>query len=128
MARPLSKDLREKIVSAYERGAGTMQEIADIFVISERSVARYLRLHREIGDLTPLPLPGRPPILTEANLKIIKEIILLNKDGTLDEYCHAFYNKTGISVTIVTMHNACEKLNLRRKKRVFTRKNKTGRM
>ena len=34
MARPLSKELREKIVNAYERGAGTMQEIADIFVIS----------------------------------------------------------------------------------------------
>ena len=128
MARPLSKELREKIVSAYERGAGTMQEIADIFVISERSVARYLKRHREIGDLTPLPLPGRPPILTDINLKIIKEIVLLNKDGTLDDYCRSFYNKTGIVVTIATIHNALAKLNIRCKKKASTHKNKKEKM
>jgi putative transposase len=128
VAKALSKELREKIVSAYERGAGTIPEVADIFGISERSVARYLQIKREVGDLTPLPLPGRPPILTDTNLVIIKKIILSDKDGTLDKYCHEFYNKTGISVTIVTMHNACEKLNFRRKKRVFTRKSKTGKM
>jgi transposase len=110
MARPLSKEMREKIVSAYERGAGTMLEIADIFAISERSVARFLRLHREVGDLSPLPLPGRPPILTDANLKIIKEIVLSNKDGTLDDHNRAFYDKTGIEVTIATIHNAFAKL------------------
>lgn len=128
MARALSKELREKIVSAYERGAGTIPEVADIFGISERSVARYLQIKRETGDLTPLPLPGRPPILTDTNLIIIKQIVLSDRDGKLDEYCRAFYSKTGISVTIVTMHNACKQLNLRRKKRVFTRKSKTGRM
>jgi transposase len=117
MTRALSKELREKIVSAYERGAGTIPEVADIFDISERSVARYLRLKREIGDLTPMPQPGRPPILTDANLIIIKEIILSNKDGTLADYCEAFYNKTGIEVTIVTIHNACDKLNIHRKKK-----------
>jgi putative transposase len=120
MTRALSKELREKVVSAYERGAGTIPEIADIFDISERSVARYLRQKRETGDLTPIPQPGRPPILTDANLIIIKEIILSNKDGTLEDYSKAFYNKTGIEVTIVTIHNACDKLNIRRKKRVFS--------
>jgi len=38
MANPLSKELREKIVSAYERGEGTIAEVADIFDVSERSV------------------------------------------------------------------------------------------
>jgi putative transposase len=127
VAKALSKELREKIVSAYKRGLGTIPEVAAIFDISERSVARYLQIKRKTGDLTPLPLPGRPPILTDANLIIIKQIILSDKDKTLDEYRHAFFNKTGISVTIVTIYNACQKLNLRRKKRVFTRKNKSGR-
>jgi transposase len=45
VARALSKELREKIVSAYERGAGTIPEVANIFGISERSVARYLQIH-----------------------------------------------------------------------------------
>lgn len=128
MANALSKELREKIVSAYERGAGTITEVADIFGVSERSVARYLQIKRERGDLTPLPLPGRPPILTKINLLTIKEIILSNKDGTLDEHRQAFYNKTGILVTIVTIHNACEILNLPRKKRASTLKSKIEKM
>lgn len=126
MANPLSKELREKIVSAYERGMGTIKEVAEIFDITSRTVAKYLQIHRETGDLTPKPLPGRPPILTEENLNVIKQIILLNKDGTLQDFRDAFENKTGIYVAISTIQNACEKLDIRRKKRVFTRKNKSG--
>ena len=128
MANPISKELREKIVSAYERGEGTIVEVADIFDVSERSVARYLQIKRERGDLTPIPLPGRPPILTETNLSVIKEIILSNKDGTLSQYCQEFYNKTFLLVTTTTMHNACEILKLRRKKKVSTHKSKIGKM
>jgi len=128
MANPLSKELREKIVSAYERGEGTIAEVADIFDVSERSVARYLQIKRERGDLSPLPLPGRPPILTETNLSVIKEIVLSNRDGTLHQYCQEFYNKTFLLVTTTTMYNACEILKLRRKKKVSTHKSKRGRM
>lgn len=128
MANPLSKELREKIVSAYERGLGTIKEIAEIFDITSRTVAKYLQIHRETGDLTPKPLPGRPPILNDENLDIIKKIILLNKDGTLQDFRDAFEIKTGIYVAISTMQNACEKLDIRRKKRVFTHKNKNDQM
>src|SRR5271156_34145 len=124
MANPLSKELREKIVSAYERGLGTIKEVAEIFSITERTVAKYLQIYRETGDLTPKPLPERPPILTDENLTIIKKIILLNKDGTLQDFRDAFENKTGIYVAISTMQNACEKLDMNRKKKVFTPKNK----
>lgn len=128
MARPLSKELREKIVSAYERGMGTIKEVAEIFEITPRTVAKYLQIHRETGDLTPRPLPGRPPILTEVNLKIIEAIILSNRDGRLQDFCDAFHNKTGIEVTFVTIHNACKKLNIHRKKRVFMLKSKNDPM
>lgn len=126
MANPLSKELREKIVSAYERGFGTIKEVAEIFAITPRTVAKYLQIHREHGDLTPKPLPGRPPILTDENLDIIKKIILLNKDGTLRDFRDTFESKTGIYVAISTMQNACSKLDINRKKRVFTHKNKNG--
>ena len=122
MARPLAKEIREAIVSAYERDAGTIPEVAAMFDINPRTVSKYLRIHRETGDLTPKPKSGRPAILNNKNLGIIKSIIMSNSDGTLQEYCDAFKKKTEIKVTIVTMHNACEKLNLNRKKRVTTRK------
>src|SRR6266436_2791736 len=102
MAAPLSKELREKIVSAYERGIGTIKEVAEIFEITPRTVAKYLQIQRETGDLSPKPIPGRPPILTDENLNIIKKIILLNRDGTLQNFCDAFQEKTNIEVTFVT--------------------------
>ena len=62
MANPLPKDQREKIVSAYQRGLGTIEQIAKMFGVHVRSVYRYLKQEAETGDLSPQPLPGRPPI------------------------------------------------------------------
>jgi transposase len=128
MARSLSKELRERVVNAYDRGIGTIKEVAEIFDITSRTVAKYLQIQRETGDLTPKSSPGRTPILTENNLGIIREIILLNKDGTLQDFRDEFFKKTGVFVAVSTMQNACKKLNIRRKKRVFMRKNKKGQM
>jgi transposase len=128
MARPLLKELREVIVSSYNRGLGTIVEIAEMFDVTSRTVSNYLKLYKETGDLTPKPLPGRPPILTEENLNIIKTIILSNRDGTLQDFCDEFEHQVSIKITIVTMHNACKKLNINRKKKVFMRRNKIDQM
>lgn len=119
MTRAIPKEERTKIVQAYKSGLGTVPELAKIFNISKRVIFKYLRLDKETGDLTPGTQPGRPPILTTENLQIIKKCVLSNPDGTLEDYRIEFYKKTGIDVTIVTIHNACEKLNLRRKKKFF---------
>ncbi|MDR3549834.1 MAG: helix-turn-helix domain-containing protein [Candidatus Babeliales bacterium] len=124
MTRAVSKEVREKIIRSYELGVGTIDEIAIIFEIHPRTVAKYLQIYRDGGDLSPKPHTGRPPILTKDKLAIIKSIVMSNKDGTLQNYADAFKEITGIEVTYVTIHYACEKLNIRRKKRVSTLKNK----
>lgn len=118
MTRAVPKEEREKIVEAYEKGLGTVSELAEIFNISSRSVLNYLRQYRETGDLKPKKQPGRPAIITEAMLKIIKKIVLTNTDGTLEHYRNEFHKETGIDVTFVSIHYACKALNLNRKKRV----------
>jgi len=128
MAKAYSKELREKIVSAYERGLGTRKEVAEMFSINERTVAKYLQIYREIGDLSPRSSSGRKLILTDENLNIIKKIIILNQDGTLQDFRDAFENKTGIYVAISTVQNACDKLDMNRKKKVFTPRNKNEKM
>ena len=117
MTRPLSVEVREAIVNAYNDGLGTVREIAKIFSTTPRSVFRYLKQKRETNDLSAELIPGRPPILTKLNLAIIKKIVLLNNDETLEQYRDRFYKETGIYVTIVTIYNACAILNLRRKKK-----------
>lgn len=128
MTRPLPVDQRIKIVNAYEQGLGTLKEIAKIFDITTRSVLRYVKLHRETGDLSPQPLPGRPPIMNEENLAILKKIVLNNIDDTLEQYKAKFYKQTGIDVTVATICNACIALDLRRKKKLFLQPNKKEKM
>ncbi len=119
VATAFSKDLREKIVSAYHNGIGTIVEVAEIFGITARTVSKYLALDRKSGDLTPGKSPGRPAILTDRNLSIIKDIILATPSGTLFNYCDAFEKETGIVISKSSMGNACHILNLRRKKKFF---------
>ena len=128
MAKAISKEVREKIIRVYEHGVGTIKEVALIFDLSPRVIAKYLQIHRQGEDLTPKRHTGRPPILTRENLAIVKSIVSLNRDGTLQEYADEFKERTGIDVSYVTIHNACKKLNIRRKKRVSMRKNKSDQM
>ena len=124
MAGALPLEQRTKIVEAYNNGLGTVREIAAIFKVTERAVYNYLKKYNETGDLTPKQIPGRPPILTDENLLLIKGIILENKDLTLEECKDIFYKKTNINVTIVTIFNALKILKLNRKKKVFSHQNK----
>lgn len=127
MTRALPKEERKKIVTAYKNGLGTVEQLAKIFNISSRVIFKYLNLDREVGDLTPQTQPGRPPILTKENIGIIKKIVISNPDGTLDDYRIDFFNKTGIEVSIVTIHNACKELDLRRKKKLLRSRARTRR-
>ena len=124
MAAPYSKDLRERIVQAYKNGVGTITQVADLFCVNRRSVDKYLAIYRESGDLTPGKSTGRPALLTDENLQIIKDIALANPGGTLYDYCDTFFEEKGIKLSKSCMWDACEILNLNRKKKAFMRKSK----
>src|SRR5215213_3866898 len=56
-----SVDLRQKIVSAYESGRGIFDEIANIFEIRRRIVARFISLARAGESPWPKPHGGGCP-------------------------------------------------------------------
>lgn len=58
MPNPLSVDLRQRAVDAYQAGEGTIKEIASRFNVSPASLGRWLKLFRETGSLQPLPHSG----------------------------------------------------------------------
>ena len=125
MPKAFSKDLRERVVQAYNKGSDTIQVTADLFGISKSSVEKYLRISRKNGDLTPIKPSGRPPILNKSNLNRLKMIVLSSPDKRLIDYSRTFEKKTGIHLPISTLWDACKSLNIRRKKRVFTQKSKS---
>lgn len=55
---PLSLDLRQRIVQAYEDEEGSQAELARRFMVSESTVERLVRLKRETGSVEAKPHAG----------------------------------------------------------------------
>ena len=56
--RPLSPDLRRRIIGAYENAEGTQADLAQRFNVGKASVERLVRLKRETGSVEPRPHAG----------------------------------------------------------------------
>lgn len=119
MPKAYSKDLREKIVDAYNKGLGSFQYIADVFSVSKGVVKKYVRLFRNNLDLTPGKSTGRTPIIAEQELSIINEIVINDTDKTLEEYCEILNKKTGVLIGKSSMERAFKKLKITRKKKSY---------
>jgi transposase len=57
MARPLSNDLRERVVSAFEAGE-SCRVVAERFGVAASSVVKWSRRHRETGSVAPGKIGG----------------------------------------------------------------------
>jgi transposase len=58
--RPLSSDLRERIVAAVEQGEHSLRELAGLFVVNLSAIVRLLQRYRRTGSVQPKPHAGGP--------------------------------------------------------------------
>ncbi|HZB81604.1 MAG TPA: helix-turn-helix domain-containing protein [Rubrobacteraceae bacterium] len=107
--RPYSKDLRLRVLAAVDNGT-PRAEVAKTFGVSVSTIKRYLRLRRETGKVQPKPIPGPPPRKGAALRAWLSEQLRAAPNFTLEEYCRAFEEERGISVSTVTMSRAIRKL------------------
>jgi transposase len=115
--RAYSLDLRQKVVAAYQRGLGTIDEIAALFSVGPTFVKKMLRLHREGGDLSPLPHGGgHTPKLSDKHLQMIRAQIARNNDVTAEELRELLLKRASVEVSQPTISRALARLNLPRKK------------
>ncbi len=114
---PLSMDLRERIIQAYEQGNTSIRKVAQQFRVSKTTVQNRLNLQRTTGQLAPKPPSGGKPsrlMGTEAQaIAMVKE----HPDCTLSEYCELWIERTGIEMRESTMCTFLKTLKLTRKKR-----------
>ena len=54
-----SKDLRLRVLAAVDAGT-PREEVAKTFSVSMPTIKRWLKRRREMGDVQPEPIPGRP--------------------------------------------------------------------
>jgi transposase len=112
---PYSRDLRQRIVDTVLRRDGTIDEIAERFLVSISFVTRLLQLYRSTGSVEPRPHGGgNPAVLTPEDLERLREYIRDRPDATLEE-CRAHL---GSSCSLATISRALSRLGLPRKKKV----------
>ena len=115
--RPYSLDLRQRIVTAYEQGQGSIAEVAESFSVSTPFVKKMLRQWRQTGDLSPKPHSGgKPPSLTPRQRQLLKRKVRERNDISLVELQQVLADDESLSVHLSTISRALSALGLPRKK------------
>jgi len=110
----LSHDLRERIVSACDRGDGTRQEIADRYDVSLGMVKKLLAQRKKTGDIGDRHrFSGARPKITGAHKKKLRRLVQRQPDLTLEELRDAIE----VDCTPQAVFYALEDLGLTLKKR-----------
>jgi putative transposase len=113
MPRPLSNDLRKRIIEAKLRGE-TESKIAAEKEVSQSTVTKLWALYRETGSHEPRPNPnGRKPVLSAEQLERIARKLGEQPGITLRKLIEEFSLPVSVSALCKTIN---KKLGLRRKR------------
>jgi len=119
MPAPLSVDLRQRIIAAYQAHEGSQRQLAERFKVSLSFIRDLMRRYRDTGTVAPKPHGGGVIAkLGESQLPIVKALVKAQPDALLEELCERFAHKSGVSVSISTMQRAIQRLQLSVKKNI----------
>ena len=119
MAVTYSQDLRDRVLSAYDRGMQTKQ-IAAMFKVSPSWARRVKQRRRELGRTTALPRGGARVI--KIDLDQLAEFVRAQPDATLRE----LRDRLPVECTEPSICRALARLNLTFKKRQSMLRSKIG--
>lgn len=115
-----SIDLRQKVIEAYENHEGSQRQLASRFKVSLGFIQNLLKRYRIDDTIEPRPrAKGFPPKLAE-HKEDVKTLVEQNPDSTLQELTVLIEQKSGVRVSVSTLHYFLQKLKLTRKKKLFT--------
>lgn len=82
MTRPLSNDLRERVVSAVLSGE-TTRSVASRFGVAVSSVVKWSRRYRETGSVAPGKMGGHRPWVLEPHRDLVVALVARTSHLTL---------------------------------------------
>ena len=124
MARPLSLDLRERIVRAVEAGS-SRREAAEQFAVSESCAIKLLQRWERTGSVAPAQIGGRKRHALAAHADRVRALVAGEPDLTLEEL-KARLSEQGITVGRSSVDRFLKALGLTRKKRRSTPRSSSG--
>ncbi len=115
MARPLSMDLRERIVRAVEGGRSRRAAAAQ-FAVSESCAIKLMQRWERTGSVAPAPMGGRKEPNLAAHADRVRALLEARPDATISELWVAL-KEAGIAVGRSAVGRFLLALGLTRKKR-----------
>jgi transposase len=117
----LPLDTRKKILSVYDTGQYTRQEVADRFLVSLGMVKKLLSQRKATGDIAPRHhYSGNKPKITAAHRQRLAEMVREQPDKTLEELRDAL----GVQCSVPAIHYVLKDQELSFKKRHSSPPNK----
>ena len=114
MQRPISLDLRQRILASYDHEEGTRDEIARRYRVSLGMVKKLLQQRRRTGDIGPRHhRSGRKPLIIAVHRRKMQELLGRKPDLTLSELRQA----VALDCTLPAIHYVLKKMGLTYKKR-----------
>lgn len=112
--RPISVDLRMRIVAAVEAGDQSLRELAELFSVDLSTIVRLLQRYRSTGCVDPKPHGGGPhPKLDAQATARLLELVRQQPDATLAE----LRRRLGVACSIMTIFRALRRQRITRKKK-----------
>jgi transposase len=113
--RPLSQDLRQRIIAAKERGAGT-GEVCKRFGVSRKSVERFWNEHRRTGQCLPKKIGGYRRSRLAPHDRRLQRWIEAQPDLSLAELQQRCRDRLHVSMGITALWHRLRRLGLSFKK------------
>jgi transposase len=112
--KPMSNDLRERIITAVDRREGSRRELARRFAVDPSCITRLLQLRRQTGSIEPRPHGGgKPPALDHDGLERLRRLVEQRPDATLQQ----LRQELGVGGSIMIVFRALKRLGITRKKK-----------
>ncbi len=116
--KPISNDLRRRIIEAIQENEESQPEIAERFAISLSTLEKLWHRLRVTGSYEPLPHAGGRRRLLEASQELIRAEVAAQPDITLAELSATVARQKNQSpVSLSTLSEELRRLSLPRKKR-----------
>jgi transposase len=118
--KPYSNDLREKIITAYQNGEGSLRHLAKRFSFSLNFVWLLLERFRKTGQVDPKPHGGGPKrTIAGKHADTLREWVKAHPDATLAELRERFQKAAGVVVSCSTLAVTLKRLGYTRKKKTL---------
>lgn len=116
-----SLDLRQRVVSAYENGVETILEVAERFSVSPSFIKKLLARKRSTGGIAPVGhRGGQKKRLSDKDRQWLLKTVLAEPDMTLADLQERMKKEKSVSVSVPTLSRELRRLNLRRKKNLWS--------